>query len=39
MLPDYYFKNLPQEPDEEQIEVAIEAMKNVLVEDREADKW
>ena len=27
------------EPDEEQIEVAIEAMKNVLVEDREADKW
>jgi uncharacterized protein YqhQ len=27
------------EPDEDQIEVAIEAMKNVLVEDRELDKW
>lgn len=28
-----------KEPDGEQIEVAIEALKNVLVEDREADKW
>ncbi|MDQ2086557.1 DUF1385 domain-containing protein [Herbivorax sp. ANBcel31] len=28
-----------KEPDESQIEVAIEAMKNVLVEDKKADKW
>lgn len=28
-----------REPDDKQIEVAIEAMKNVLVEDKEADKW
>lgn len=28
-----------KEPDEEQIEVAIEALKNVLVKDKEADKW
>lgn len=27
------------EPDDSQIEVAIEALKNVLVEDKEADKW
>ena len=28
-----------QEPDDSQLEVAIEALKNVLVEDREADLW
>ncbi|MGI6777347.1 MAG: DUF1385 domain-containing protein [Acetivibrionales bacterium] len=28
-----------KEPDDQQIEVAIEAFKNVLVEDKEADKW
>lgn len=28
-----------REPDEKQIEVAIEALKNVLVEDPEADNW
>ncbi|HHW31452.1 MAG TPA: DUF1385 domain-containing protein [Clostridiaceae bacterium] len=28
-----------KEPDDKQIEVAIEALKNVLVEDKEADKW
>jgi uncharacterized protein YqhQ len=28
-----------KEPDDQQIEVAIEALKNVLVEDRDADKW
>ena len=28
-----------REPDDSQIEVAIEAMKNVLVEDKEEDKW
>jgi uncharacterized protein YqhQ len=28
-----------QEPDGSQIEVAIEALKNVLVEDKDADKW
>jgi len=28
-----------KEPDEGQIEVAIEAFKNVMVEDKEADKW
>ncbi len=28
-----------REPDAEQIEVAIEALKSVLVEDKEADKW
>lgn len=28
-----------KEPDEKQIEVAIEAMKGVLVEDKEADNW
>ncbi len=28
-----------REPDDSQIEVAIEAMKNVLVKDQEADKW
>ena len=29
----------PREPDDSQIEVAIEAMKNVLVENKEEDKW
>jgi uncharacterized protein YqhQ len=28
-----------REPDDSQIEVAIEALKNVLVEDSEADNW
>lgn len=28
-----------REPDDSQIEVAIEAMKNVMVEDKEEDKW
>lgn len=28
-----------KEPDDDQIEVAIEAFKNVLVEDKDADKW
>ena len=28
-----------KEPDEKQIEVAIEALKNVLVEDKDADNW
>jgi uncharacterized protein YqhQ len=28
-----------REPDGSQIEVAIEALKNVLVEDKNADKW
>lgn len=28
-----------REPDDSQIEVAIEALKNVIVEDTEADKW
>ena len=28
-----------REPDGEQIEIAIEALKSVLVEDKEADKW
>jgi uncharacterized protein YqhQ len=28
-----------KEPDDSQIEVAIEALKNVIVEDRDADKW
>ncbi|MCX7842728.1 MAG: DUF1385 domain-containing protein [Clostridia bacterium] len=28
-----------REPDDDQIEVAIQAFKNVLVEDKEADKW
>ena len=28
-----------KEPDEKQIEVAIEDLKNVLVEDKDADNW
>jgi len=28
-----------REPDDSQIEVAIEAMKNVMVENREEDRW
>ncbi|TYQ14901.1 UNVERIFIED_CONTAM: uncharacterized protein YqhQ [Acetivibrio alkalicellulosi] len=38
--PGLFFQNFTtKEPDESQIEVAIEAMKNVMVEDKEKDKW
>lgn len=39
-LPGMFFQYFTtKEPDEQQVEVALAAFKNVLVEDKEADKW